>query len=113
MTPIARAEVPAGRHTVVCRHPEFGEASTRLEVSPGDEVRHRFRLLGDVRFRVRPWARVIVDGDELGVTPMAAQSLPAGTREVVLVNEDLDVRRRLQVEVVAGESRTVEADLTE
>ncbi len=46
------------------------------------------RLPGKLSFETQPpGARVLVDGEEIGMTPLASQPVPAGTREIALAAE--------------------------
>ncbi|MDC0711024.1 serine/threonine-protein kinase [Stigmatella sp. ncwal1] len=56
---------------------------------------------GTVSLRVNPWAEVLYAGKSLGVTPMAPFELPSGTHTLTLVNQDLDVKRKVRVVVTA------------
>ncbi|ADO75417.1 serine/threonine-protein kinase [Stigmatella aurantiaca] len=56
---------------------------------------------GTVSLRVNPWAEVLYAGKSLGVTPMAPFELPSGTHTLTLVNQDLDVKRKVRVVVPA------------
>ncbi len=112
-TPLANVEVPAGRHRLLCRHPEFGEQTVDLSVSPGEEVRRSISFMGELRFRVRPWARVTLDGDDLGTTPFPSRTLPAGTYTVILENDQLGTRRTERIRVRAGETTTLDVNMFE
>jgi eukaryotic-like serine/threonine-protein kinase len=46
--------------------------------------------LGRLELRVRPYATVSIDGQELGDTPLPVQQLPVGHHRVRLVNQELD-----------------------
>jgi serine/threonine protein kinase len=50
-----------------------------------------------------PWARVRIDGQSRGETPILNLSLPAGTHRIELVNEPLGIRRELLVTLKPGE----------
>jgi hypothetical protein len=51
----------------------------------------------------KPWARVSVDGREVGITPIVELKLPCGTHKVVLQNADLDVKKTETITLKAGE----------
>ncbi|MCC6806500.1 MAG: serine/threonine protein kinase [Deltaproteobacteria bacterium] len=44
---------------------------------------------GKVRFIVKPWGEVEVDGKSVGLTPLPPMDLPAGTHKVVIRNSEL------------------------
>jgi hypothetical protein len=54
---------------------------------------------GQLAFIVRPWAKVQVDGQDVGVTPVDVMTLPVGPHKVRLINPDLgkDVTRTVIV----------------
>ncbi|MBL8955137.1 MAG: protein kinase [Myxococcaceae bacterium] len=66
---------------------------------------------GTLHVRVDPWAEVTLDGRALGVTPVAPVSVYAGRHVVDLVNDDLKQRRRVEVEVMAGEAKVLREKL--
>jgi hypothetical protein len=67
---------------------------------------------GTLVVRAYPWADVIVDSKPLGITPIAPLALDPGTHHVTLVNSELSVTRKVQVQVRAGKTVSVEEDLS-
>jgi serine/threonine-protein kinase len=66
---------------------------------------------GTIRVRVRPWARVTLDGKPLGTTPLAPVSVYEGPHTLVLENSDLKVKKRQRVTVHAGKETVVKVRL--
>ncbi len=71
------------------------------EITPadGDEpepVRARF---GRLNLNVIPWAKVFRNKHFVGDTPLERERLPVGWQTLVLVNEDLNVRRTIRVRI--------------
>ncbi len=66
---------------------------------------------GHLVIRVLPWASVIIDGRLVGTTPFEPIDLPSGRHEVELINDELHVKRVLNVDVTAGETATVNEKL--
>jgi serine/threonine-protein kinase len=66
---------------------------------------------GTVWIKVHPWARVFLDGEPHGVTPMEPFSAKPGTHSLILVNEELGVRQSRTVEVEAGKQTEVKVSL--
>ncbi|WP_225408225.1 serine/threonine-protein kinase [Stigmatella hybrida] len=66
---------------------------------------------GTVSLRVNPWAEVLYAGKSLGVTPMAPFELPSGTHTLTLVNQDLDVKRKVRVVVPASKQVVLRINL--
>jgi serine/threonine-protein kinase len=61
---------------------------------------------GTLRVNSRPWSQVFVDGKLIGVTPQRGISLPAGSHTLLLVNDEFDIRKTVQVEIKPGEITT-------
>ncbi|HKU40681.1 MAG TPA: PEGA domain-containing protein [Polyangiales bacterium] len=61
---------------------------------------------GTLRVNSRPWSQVFVDGKLIGVTPQRSISLPAGTHTLLLVNEEFEIKKSVQVEIKPGETTT-------
>jgi serine/threonine protein kinase len=68
---------------------------------------------GTLRVNSRPWAQVFVDGKLIGVTPQRSISLPAGPHTLVLVNDEFNIRKTVQVEIKPGEISTHVMNLAE
>jgi serine/threonine protein kinase len=107
--PAAPPEVPASPPTspsAVARPP----AALRPPISP----HHRpAEETGVLWVRVRPWARVYLDGRLKGETPLDPFTLSAGRHSVLLVNESLKVKKTYDVEVHTNEQRELRAVLDE
>jgi eukaryotic-like serine/threonine-protein kinase len=100
-SPAARAEgTPAEAPP-----PEAPAAEAPRPPEPRHAARPGKPASGTVSLRVNPWAEVLYAGKSLGVTPLAPFELPSGTHTLTLVNQDLDVKRK--VKVVVPESRQV------
>jgi hypothetical protein len=54
----------------------------------------------------KPWARVLLDGEDVGVTPLRL-SVNAGRYEMVLVDRGEHERKKIAVRVAPGERRSV------
>ena len=69
---------------------------------------------GELKLLVRPWARVEVDGQEVGVTPLNEPLLlSAGEHRVRLVNPDLDKDITRTVRISPSETQTLKELLDE
>jgi serine/threonine protein kinase len=62
---------------------------------------------GTLNVQSRPAARVMLDGTEIGYTPIVGLEVSAGRHRVVLINEEFDMERSYLVNIDAGQSRTV------
>jgi serine/threonine-protein kinase len=68
---------------------------------------------GLVALRVNPWARVSVNGRDLGVTPLPPLELPAGVQVLTLTNPQLGVTRKVKLTVRPGATTPLKVDLFE
>jgi tRNA A-37 threonylcarbamoyl transferase component Bud32 len=69
---------------------------------------------GELMLLIRPWAKVEVDGHEIGVTPLADPViLAAGDHQVRLINPDLGKDITRTVHIVASERNTLKEILDE
>ncbi len=69
---------------------------------------------GELVIQVRPWAKIEVDGVEVGVTPLAAPvQVTAGTHKVRFVNSDLGRDFVKSVEVAPNERKVMKEILDE
>jgi len=83
--------------------PSFAGDETAAARSPKD--------MGQVKVVAIPWARVIIDNEEVALTPIAAPiPLPAGRHFVELVNPYFR-SRRLEIRVKAGETLEIVEEL--
>ncbi|MFT3837030.1 MAG: serine/threonine-protein kinase [Myxococcaceae bacterium] len=67
---------------------------------------------GSLVVHAYPWADVILDAKPLGITPVGPLAIEPGTHTVTLVNSKLGVTRKVQVQVRAGRTASVEVDLS-
>lgn len=58
---------------------------------------------GTLTLRSEPWCDVYLDGEKIGVTPLAKHALAAGPHKVSLRNEAMAARRDLVVNVKPNE----------
>ena len=68
---------------------------------------------GFVEFRVWPYATVFVNGENLGVTPIARKELPVGNHEVKLVNQKLNKTVTRSIKIKPERSTVVKINLVE
>lgn len=65
-----------------------------------------------LRIRVKPYADIFVDGRPLGQTPVPDQKLAPGLHSIIVVNNELGVRKSYQLRLKAGEQRNFSVDLS-
>ncbi len=111
------AEVEAGRHTLVARLDGYQEWSVNLRLRPGERksVVANLRPLsspsvdrepGLLSVDCKPWARVYVNGRQIGTTPVVDFSLAAGRYTLRLENDELESRKEITVVLKPGERVT-------
>ena len=67
---------------------------------------------GEVMIQVRPWAKIEIDGREVGVTPLSAP-VSAGSHQIRFLNPDLGKDFTRTVEVGPNERKVVKEILDE
>jgi tRNA A-37 threonylcarbamoyl transferase component Bud32 len=86
----AVTEEEAGPEPTPAESPDSLGDSSEVEAAPGTLV-----------VVAEPWARVRVDGEDVGTTPLGALSLPPGRRTVTFENPDFP-SRSVEVDVESG-----------
>jgi eukaryotic-like serine/threonine-protein kinase len=61
---------------------------------------------GKLRFDTTPWTQVFLKGKKLGDTPLLDIDVPAGPLELLLVNEESNIRTVVSIEVAPGQTTT-------
>jgi eukaryotic-like serine/threonine-protein kinase len=114
-TPLVDVEAPEGRHRLRCVNQEGGLSSERMVViTAGQKTSESFRVeQGQIDIRVKPWAKIWIDGHERGMSPIGVVTVRQGKHQVRLVNSDLKVDRVMTVDVAAGRRTVLRVDLTE
>lgn len=69
--------------------------------------------MATLEFRIRPYAIVVLDGKQLGQTPLAPTEVVPGTHSVLLINKDLRKEVTRSVEVKAGQVNVFKHNLLE
>ena len=81
-------------------------------MTPGQTVSIRVDApKASVSVNARPWAEIIVDGANVGQTPIANIQITVGTHEMVFRHPQLGERRETIVVTAKGPNR-IAADLT-
>ncbi|MHB8417179.1 MAG: serine/threonine-protein kinase [Myxococcales bacterium] len=66
---------------------------------------------GRIVIRVLPWASVYIDGRMVGTTPFEPIELRPGRHHLELTNDELRVKRSLQIDIKPGETTTIQEKL--
>jgi serine/threonine-protein kinase len=104
--PEAARALPAPPPQVVPPAPKPRARKLSPAAPPADESTPVVTAKGELVLRIRPWAKVEVDGLEIGVTPLSEPlMLAAGDHTVRLINPDLgkDVTRTVRITASARE----------
>ncbi|HJZ74842.1 MAG TPA: PEGA domain-containing protein [Vicinamibacterales bacterium] len=109
----SRIMLAAGRHDVVLTNRSLGYQETRkLDVIAGKTTTLRVEPPRvTISVNARPWAEVLMDGTNVGQTPLANLLVTVGSHELVFRNPQLGERRQTVLVTVTGPNR-VAADLT-
>ena len=103
----------AGRHDIVLANRAIGFQETRrIEVTAGKTTALRLdppRVA--ISVNARPWAEILLDGANVGETPIANLLVTVGSHELVFRHPQLAERRQTIVVTAKGPNR-IAADLT-
>ena len=106
-TDTPRMQLAAGRHQLVLVNDALKFREERsVDVAPGRTVSVQVEPVnGTLNVNAQPWATVLVDGTEIGETPIGNFSLPIGSHEVVLRHPEFGERRQTVVVGVGSPAR--------
>jgi hypothetical protein len=102
-----RIMLPSGRHDVdlVNQSLDYRERRT-IQVAPGKVTILRIDPpKGALSANARPWADVLIDGTNVGQTPIANIAVPIGTHEVIFRHPQFGERRQTIVVTTKGPNR--------
>ncbi|PYR51654.1 MAG: hypothetical protein DMF89_05110 [Acidobacteria bacterium] len=102
-----RLMMSAGRHDLELGS-ELLEFKTKVtvQVTPGQVTNLTLKIPnGSLSVNAAPWADVTVDGESVGVTPLANLSLPIGAHDVVWRHPELGERRRTVMVTASSPTR--------
>ncbi len=106
-------EIRAGGALLRVSSPKIGfERQREISIESGQryEVEVQARQ-GWLRLAIAPWARVRIDGKEIGLTPLPKIPLYEGVHSVELVNPDINRRHRSTVRILPGKQADLKLDL--
>jgi hypothetical protein len=108
-------ELEPGLHTLRVTSRSWGiDQELTVTVKQGESVKLTGPLKhGNLVVRATPWAMVKLDGRPLGQTPLKPRDVYEGTHVVELYNSELEVNKRMEVKVSAGETKTLNVRLNE
>jgi hypothetical protein len=90
--PIVELPLLPGRHRIRYRIPEYDELETEVEVRSGadNSFSHQFAPWGVLRVMAQPYARVALDGKDLGFTPLNLSKVREGEHRLALHREGFE-----------------------
>jgi len=101
-TPLGGLSLPDGRYTVTLVNQQYHVVrNMKVKVDAGKAQKARFDF-GIVALKLEPWARVKVDGKDLGLWDELG--VPAGTYTLALAAHDGSKNKELQVAVQDGKT---------
>jgi hypothetical protein len=108
-----RIMLAAGRHELVLANRSLGyQEARKIDVAAGQTTTLRVEApKASVSVNARPWAEIIVDGNNVGQTPIANIQVAVGTHEMVFRHPQLGERKQSIVVTAKGPNR-IAADLT-
>jgi serine/threonine-protein kinase len=108
-----RIMLAAGRHELVLANRSLGyQEARKIEVTAGQTTTLRVEPpKASLSVNARPWAEIIVDGTNVGQTPIANIQVSIGTHEMVFRHPQLGERKQSVVITAKGPNR-IAADLT-
>ncbi len=99
-TPLAAMTLPAGRYTVTLVNEQYHIArNLHVEVGPNEVVQKAFNF-GVLRTKLDPWARVRIDGKDVGLWDEIG--VPEGKHTVVYKSHDNAKEKTLDLTMAAG-----------
>ncbi len=108
-------EVPVGPVLIRVANEAIGFDRTReldVDATRAYEIEIRARH-GWLRIAVAPWARVTMDGKDIGLTPLPKLTLTEGLHQLVLENPDIKKRYESTVRVEADKASELRIDLND
>jgi tetratricopeptide (TPR) repeat protein len=100
MTPLKNFPLPAGKYLVGLENDQYHIVrNLRVEVAAGKETEKKFNF-GILVTKVDPWARVRVDGKDIGLWDEAG--VPEGKHQVAMKSHDGSKEKSVEIEIKGG-----------
>jgi len=109
----SRIMLAEGHHSVVLLNRTLGyQEARKIDVAPGKTTVIKIEApKASISVNARPWAEVLLDGNNVGQTPIANLLVTVGPHEIVFRNPQLPERKQAIVVTAKGPNR-IGADLT-
>lgn len=105
--------VPSRELTISLDRYEQAEISLTRSILPdGLTVTLTPLPTGTLRIGAIPWAHVRFRGEEMGLTPLVIKEAPAGTNRLTFLNDELGIRKEVEVRIEEGNNPVFVLDLT-
>lgn len=78
---------------------------------PAETIADRKPKIGALTIDTKPWSEVYLGGKQLGITPLVAIKLPAGTHQLELKNPSMGISKRVKVTIRPGKTTRLQRDL--
>ena len=112
VTPNLLEALEAGEHRLVLELEGHEHTSLAFSISGEETLKETLILqeaFGLVLFDVRPTARILLDGEPLIETPyLQPVQIRAGRHLLTIVNENLNVRKNITIELVQGQTLKIQ-----
>lgn len=96
-TPL-RYKFPAGRQKVTLRGPRGLRRTVRILVKARKSIKKTFSYrFGKIKFQIKPWADVWINGKKIGQTPIPPKKLKEGVYTILLKMKNKSKRKRVRV----------------
>jgi hypothetical protein len=99
-TPLKRFAVPAGKYIVGLENEQYHIVrNLRVDVTPQKDTEKKFNF-GILHTKLEPWARIRVDGKDIGLWDEAG--IPEGKHTVALKAHDGSKEKTVTVDIKGG-----------
>jgi hypothetical protein len=117
-TPLTNYRLKPGNHTIKLVNKGLGVSETlTVTIKEGAETRINKKLVskpdtGTLSINAHPWAKVYINGVDMGNTPIIKHKIEPGKHKVKLVNDALGISETFTVKVDKGEDTKISKDLS-
>jgi eukaryotic-like serine/threonine-protein kinase len=114
---------PDMEHAVVVACRKHEKERKLITLKPHEQATLEFLLapvkeatrpeIGFLWLNTEPWSRVFLDGRDLGITPLEGIRLSPGSYKLTAVNEELKIKKTIQVSIQTGKKTSIYKNLSE
>ncbi len=115
-TPLARIRFQEGTHEIILKNPPLKiEKLITVKIVAGKVTKTSLDLTegikGKLKIKVTPWARVYVDGNPMGMTPLRPLELTVGEHIILVKNDKLGRQQTSRIIIKSNEVYSMVVDL--